>query len=134
MMIGMSISWCKAPTSSPLTLTQPGCGCLSRLTMRPLAGSITSTCSTASNPTDKALLEHSTGGWNFREVARCDYNIQRDTLVVAIPKSSLDITDKAFKLDFKWYDNMQHDGDIMDVYNYGTAVPGGRFNFRYRVE
>jgi len=86
------------------------------------------------NPTDKALLEHSTGGWNFREVARCDYSIQEDTLVVTIPKTALEITDKAFKLDFKWYDNMQHDGDIMDVYNYGTAAPGGRFNFRYRVE
>jgi hypothetical protein len=86
------------------------------------------------NPTDKALLEHSTGGWNFREVARCDYTIHEDTLVVAIPKAALDITGNAFTIDFKWYDNMQHEGDIMDVYNYGDAAPGGRFNFRYKVE
>ena len=85
------------------------------------------------SPTDKATLERSTGGWNFREAARCDYGIHEDTFVVAVPKAALDITGNAFTIDFKWYDNMQHDGDIMDVYNYGNAAPGGRFNFRYRA-
>jgi hypothetical protein len=85
------------------------------------------------NPGEKALLERSIGGWNFREAACCDYHIHEDALVVAIPKAALDIRETAFTLDFKWYDNMQHDGDIMDVYNDGDAAPGGRFNFHYQA-
>ena len=84
------------------------------------------------NPTETAVLEHFTVGWNFREAAHCDYSIQDDTFVVAIPKTALEITGEHFTIDFKWYDNMQNDGDIMDVYNYGNPAPGGRFNFRYQ--
>ena len=37
----------------------------------------------------------------------------------------------AVTLDFKWWDNPQKPGDIMDVYLSGDAAPDGRFNFRY---
>ncbi len=34
-------------------------------------------------------------------------------------------------LEFKWNDNMQENGDIMDFYINGDTAPGGRFNFVY---
>ena len=35
------------------------------------------------------------------------------------------------RLDFKWADNLQHPGDIMDFYLSGDVAPAARFNFRY---
>ena len=39
----------------------------------------------------------------------------------------MDRSDPVFH--FKWSDNMQVDGDIMDFYQYGEAAPGSRFTF-----
>mgnify|MGYP006864374383 FL=1 len=35
---------------------------------------------------------------------------------------------------FKWSDNMQTDGDIMDFYSYGDVAPGGRFCFHFHTK
>lgn len=32
---------------------------------------------------------------------------------------------------FKWSDNMQEDGNIMDFYVNGDVAPGGRFMFHF---
>lgn len=37
------------------------------------------------------------------------------------------------RLDFKWADNVQHAGDVMDFYLDGEVAPEGRFNFRYET-
>jgi hypothetical protein len=34
-------------------------------------------------------------------------------------------------IEFKWNDNMQDDGNIMDFYVNGDTAPGGRFNYVY---
>ncbi|MEL7586212.1 MAG: hypothetical protein AAGU19_05820 [Prolixibacteraceae bacterium] len=34
-------------------------------------------------------------------------------------------------IEFKWNDNMQENGNIMDFYVNGDTAPGGRFNFVY---
>ncbi len=33
--------------------------------------------------------------------------------------------------EFKWNDNMQAPGDVLDFYISGDTAPGGRFNYRY---
>ena len=33
--------------------------------------------------------------------------------------------------EFKWVDNLNSPGDIMDFYTCGDAAPGGRFNYRF---
>lgn len=38
---------------------------------------------------------------------------------------------KEINLEFKWNDNMQENGNIMDFYVNGDSAPGGRFNFVY---
>jgi hypothetical protein len=37
-------------------------------------------------------------------------------------------------LDFKWVDNLQRPGDIMDFYASGDVAPPGRFNYRYHAQ
>ena len=34
-------------------------------------------------------------------------------------------------VDFKWIDNPQRAGDIMDLYGSGDVAPEGRFRYRY---
>ena len=37
----------------------------------------------------------------------------------------------AVGFDFKWRDNVQKPGDIIDTYSGGDVAPDARFNFRY---
>ena len=39
--------------------------------------------------------------------------------------------DQPLDFEFKWSDNMQDEGNIMDFYVNGDAAPGGRFNYVY---
>ena len=48
-----------------------------------------------------------------------------------IPKSLLVSVRAVNSITFKWSDNMQLDGDIMDFYINGDVAPGGRFNYLY---
>ncbi len=82
----------------------------------------------------QATLERSTGGWNFETVGSVAYKVTGNTLVIKIPKSYLGITSKTFTVNFKWNDNMQNDGDIMDFYSNGDTAPGGRFMYTYKVK
>ncbi|MBQ7699517.1 MAG: hypothetical protein IJT49_04145 [Clostridia bacterium] len=82
----------------------------------------------------EATLEKSTGGWNFSTVGKVSYKVNGKYLLVKIPKSYLGISGDTFTVNFKWNDNMQKDGDIMDVYNNGDTAPGGRFMYSYVVK
>ena len=86
---------------------------------------------------DKALLEISTGGWNWSAVGEVSYKVIDNILTVEIPKEFLGISGDSFTLDFKWTDNTLDDSgqnDILDFYEYGDTAPGGRFNYRYIAE
>jgi len=80
----------------------------------------------------KALLERCCGGWNWDQVAEVEYRVAGDCLHIAVPRSVLGLPDgRAVTLSFKWADNVQQPGDIMDFYVSGDAAPSGRFKFRY---
>ncbi len=83
------------------------------------------------NPGEKATLEKSLGGWNWERVGDVDYSVKSNRLQIKIPRSMLGIESDRFTINFKWSDNMQTDGDIMDVYNNGDTAPGGRFKYQY---
>ena len=80
---------------------------------------------------DKATLERSTGGWNWEKAAEVDYTVSGDTMVVTIPRASLGIGEGDFTVNFKWCDNMQKDGDIMEFYVSGDVAPGERFKYSF---
>ena len=84
------------------------------------------------NPGEKASLEKSSGGWNWEKTADIDYKIYGNQLQIAIPRAALGIDGGDFTVRFKWNDNMQEDGNIMDFYNNGDTAPGGRFCYVYK--
>jgi hypothetical protein len=57
------------------------------------------------------------------------------TLVIQVKRSVFNLaSEKGIDFEFKWSDNMQEDGNIMDFYENGDVAPGERFNYVYRVD
>ncbi len=79
------------------------------------------------------VLEKNTGGWNWRKIANLSCRIEGNELHIAVPKKALGLSngDTSVSLDFKWVDNWQRPGDIMDFYLSGDVAPEGRFKYRY---
>ncbi|MGW0229837.1 hypothetical protein ACWDWO_16105 [Actinopolymorpha singaporensis] len=80
----------------------------------------------------RASVEVSRGGWSWRQVARVPLAVAGHELELAIPRAVLGADPaKPLRIEFKWIDNMQADGDILDVLGNGDAAPSGRFRYRY---
>jgi hypothetical protein len=81
----------------------------------------------------KSWLEKNIGGWQWEKVAPVDFRVKGNELELAIPRTALGLPAGVthVDLDFKWADNLQRPGDIMDFYLSGDVAPEGRFNFRY---
>jgi hypothetical protein len=81
----------------------------------------------------KFWLEKNTGGWNWKKVAPVETRVAGTELQLAIPRAALGLKNGETKtaFDFKWADNLQQPGDVMDFYVSGAVAPAGRFNFRF---
>ncbi len=80
----------------------------------------------------KAILEKNIQGiWMWEESAVCEFRTYGDRLVVKIPRKALGLSSDSLDFEFKWNDNMQEEGNIMDFYVNGDTAPGGRFNYVY---
>jgi hypothetical protein len=83
-------------------------------------------------PTDaKITVERCTGGWNWEKCGEADYKAVGKFIELKIPRTALSLHGR-LNFEFKWSDNMQQDGDIMDFYLSGDVAPAGRFNFIYK--
>jgi hypothetical protein len=82
-----------------------------------------------------SVLEESQRGWNWRPKAEARYRIRGNEMEMAIRRADLGLADlsRPIRLEFKWSDNMQREGDILDFLLNGDAAPGGRFNYLYEV-
>ena len=79
-----------------------------------------------------AILEHSLNGWNWTEAEKISWRMEGKKMHLTISRNALGLSeDEKLDIRFKWADNMQHDGDIMDFTLYGDAAPPGRFVYRY---
>ena len=67
--------------------------------------------------------------WN--EVAESQFAVKDNVLVFSIPRKVLNLQNSKLNFEFKWNDNMQDEGNIMDFYVSGDTAPGGRFNYVY---
>ncbi len=78
-------------------------------------------------------LEKNAGGWKWKKVAKLQYRVDGNELHLAISREALGLPPGSTRvaLDFKWADNLQRPGDIMDFYTSGDVAPEGRFNYRY---
>jgi len=61
-------------------------------------------------------LEKNSGGWKWEKVAKVELVTQGNELMLAVPRKALGLPEgDAVALDFKWWDNAQKPGDIMDA-------------------
>lgn len=81
----------------------------------------------------KAVLEKSEKGWDWTEAGQIDYAVNGNQLELKVPKSMIGITGSV-DLEFKWSDNMQQEGDIIDFLINGDVAPSGRFNYHFMEE
>ena len=73
------------------------------------------------------------GMWAWETVSGdIKYSVKGNVLQLEVPKASLGFGSGSFDFSFKWSDNMQVEGDIMDFYTNGDVAPGGRFCFRFQ--
>ncbi len=85
------------------------------------------------NRTEPGVLEVCTGGWNWKRVGKVRYAVRGNRLEAAIPRKLLGLDARQpLDLSFKWADNLQKPGDIMDFYLSGDVAPLGRFVWRWR--
>jgi hypothetical protein len=80
---------------------------------------------------EKTAVEKNTGGWNWEKVGEAAFKVHGNKLEIGIPRNILQLPEK-INMEFKWSDNMQEEGNIMDFYLNGDVAPGGRFYFVFR--
>ena len=82
---------------------------------------------------ETALLEESRHGWDWKPRARVRYRVQGNQLEMAIRRADLGLEndDVPLRIDFKWADNVQVEGDVTAFTLNGDCAPNGRFNYRY---
>ena len=68
--------------------------------------------------------------WKWVDAGSFEYAVKGNILELKVAKSALGVSGK-LNFEFKWSDNMQDEGNILDFYVNGDAAPGGRFNFVY---
>lgn len=80
------------------------------------------------------LMEYSgkNGSWEWKPVADLVRKAGGKRLAVAVPRELLHLDGKKTDIRFKWSDNMQTDGDVLDFYVNGDTAPDGRFSYRYK--
>ena len=82
----------------------------------------------------KAVVEKNVGNrWEWEKAADTRFAAENNMLGLEIARSVLGL-EKRIDIEFKWNDNMQENGNIMDFYVNGDTAPGGRFNFIYSPE
>lgn len=83
----------------------------------------------------KTWVEKHQGGWNWQKSSKVTFRVEANELHLSIPRSTLGLSaarsGNRMTIDFKWADNLQLPGDIMDVYTSGDTAPDGRFRYRY---
>ncbi len=82
------------------------------------------------SPGKKAIVEKTDGAWFWEKAGEVEYAVNSNKLEIKIPKTLLNMTGEP-DLGFKWSDNMQQEGDIMDFHINGDVAPAGRFNYHY---
>jgi hypothetical protein len=83
-------------------------------------------------PGDSAVVERSVNNsWKWEKVGSAAYVINGNVLELKVNRSLFKEEGKGLNFEFKWSDNSENDGNIMDFYIHGDAAPDGRFNYVY---
>lgn len=71
--------------------------------------------------------------WSWQDAGTFDYAVSGNKMELRVSRALLGLTGP-LDFEFKWSDNMQDQGNILDFYSNGDVAPGGRFNFLYKEE
>ena len=83
----------------------------------------------------KVIVEKNVGGrWEWKTIGESKFAMNNNKLEIEITKQLLNLFGNDIDIEFKWNDNMQENGNIMDFYVNGDTAPGGRFNFIYSTK
>jgi hypothetical protein len=84
-------------------------------------------------PDGTTWLEKNDGGWKWTKVAKIRYRVEGNEMQLAIPREALGLKkgETHIALNFKWADNLQKPGDILDFYLSGDVAPDARFMYHY---
>lgn len=69
--------------------------------------------------------------WIWEDVGEARMEVEGRRMMIRVPRQMLGLKNVPLRLEFKWSDNMQDEGNLMDFYVHGDVAPGGRFNFVY---
>lgn len=69
--------------------------------------------------------------WKWEDAGTFEYAVSGNKMEIKVSRSALGATGK-LDFEFKWNDNMQEEGHILDFYVNGDTAPGGRFNYVYK--
>ncbi len=83
---------------------------------------------------DRMIIERSTGGYAWEKVGEASYQVKGNEIQVAIPRKDIGCENGEISIQFKWADNLQQPGDILDFYVSGDVAPNGRFNYDYTTD
>ncbi|WP_288307349.1 hypothetical protein [uncultured Muribaculum sp.] len=83
--------------------------------------------------TEVVIERNVNGNWTWVTAANAAYKVTDNVLEIAIEKSKLNLG-RLVDIEFKWNDNLQKPGNIMDFYISGDTAPGGRFNYVFTSE
>ena len=88
------------------------------------------------SPKGKSVfIEKNIGGrWEWEVSGQGRFAVNSNKLELMVGRQLLNLEGKDIDIEFKWNDNMQENGNIMDFYVNGDTAPGGRFNFVYSVK
>ena len=80
-----------------------------------------------------SVLEACTGGWNWQPKGKVRYQVVGNEMELAIRRADLGLANlsQPLHIQFKWADNMQREGDVMEFILSGDVAPNNRFNYRY---
>jgi hypothetical protein len=80
-------------------------------------------------------LERNEGGWKWKRTASLAYRLAARELHLAISLASLELkAESVANVRFKWVDNIQVPGEIMDFYVSGDVAPEGRMSYAFDAE
>jgi hypothetical protein len=81
----------------------------------------------------RAYLEVSAGGWDWRPRGEVDFRQEGNQMHLRISRGLWPDArpGQPLQLEFKWADNVQAPGDILDFHLSGDVAPNGRFSYRY---
>jgi hypothetical protein len=86
------------------------------------------------SPNDSLIVEKNISGWSWQQIGSAAFAKAKNMMELKIARSLLGVNGKELDFEFKWSDNLQQEGNVLDFYVSGDAAPGGRFNYVFNEQ